>query len=385
LVGPTRVRPALFVAAAVAIAAIVPVDALRSVLATAASALLEATPFLLAGRLLANAAGARSETAAYLGCGCGAGPAARSLPAAAATWLLFGPALACARLAAAIGIARLLRERADEGTVCAHRGGFLEDLSAMVAPALACGVAMQLLPLLDLARANSVAAAVAGAALGFASAPCALGSVALAGAMHARAPLAAASFLCVAGLIDARTVLRRGTTAHGEDALGYLVAVLALGIVALRGGAALVHPYAAWFLGASAIAGAVLFVHHRRERNGAVRLAPALMLAGALVTAPPPVYRATETTLAGAFPGERVTFLGVLARDRSHDALVRYAILCCRADATPVVLRLATRAHFAAGAWLRAEGTMIANGSELLFAPAVLERTAPPLDPFVYR
>ena len=37
------------------------------------------------------------------------------------------------------------------------------------------------------------------------------------------------------------------------------------------------------------------------------------------------MYHATETTLAGAFAGERVTVLGTLARDASHDALVRYA------------------------------------------------------------
>jgi hypothetical protein len=255
----------------------------------------------------------------------------------------------------------------------------------MLAPSLLAGVTMQALPLLDLARTSSVETAIAGAALGFASAPCALGSVALAGALHARAPLAAVTFLCVAGLIDARTLLPRRTQSQNEDALGYLLAAPALGIVALRGGAALVHPHVAWFLGASAVVVAFLFARHRRERNAAGRLAPALMLAGALVTAPPPLYRATETTLAGAFAGERVTFLGVLVRDRSHDALVRYAIVCCRADAAPVVLRLAVRAPFQPGVWLRAGGTMIASESQLLFAPTRLERTAPPLDPFVYR
>ena len=109
------------------------------------------------------------------------------------------------------------------------------------------------------------------------------------------------------------------------------------------------------------------------------------MLAGVLAAAPPPVYRATETTLGGAFPGERVTFLGALVRDASHDALVRYAIVCCRADATPVVLRLASRAPFAPGTWLHADGAIVARDRALLFAPAFLERVAPPLDPFVYR
>jgi uncharacterized membrane protein YcgQ (UPF0703/DUF1980 family) len=97
------------------------------------------------------------------------------------------------------------------------------------------------------------------------------------------------------------------------------------------------------------------------------------------------VYRATETTLSGAFPGERVTFAGTLARDASHDALVRFAITCCRADATPVVLRLASRAAFVPGTWLLGEGAIVARGNALLFAPVHLHHVAAPNDPFIYR
>jgi uncharacterized membrane protein YcgQ (UPF0703/DUF1980 family) len=109
------------------------------------------------------------------------------------------------------------------------------------------------------------------------------------------------------------------------------------------------------------------------------------MLAGALVAAPPPIYRATETTLAGGFPGERVTFLGVLARDASHEALVRYAITCCRADAAPVALRLASPVSYPAGTWLRTDGTLVADGDSLAYEATHVERATPPLDPFVYR
>jgi len=382
--GRDDVRPALFAAAAIAVAAILPIDALRCVLATAASALLEATPFLLAGRLLVRLAGARPAAIAYLGCGCGPGPAARSLPAAAATCLLFGPAIAAARLTAGILIARMLPARACE-SACAHRDGFLDDLAAMTLPALLAGVAAQLLPLIDFTHANALVTGIAGALFGFAAAPCGLGGVAIAGALHAHAPFAAASFLCVAGLIDARTLLSRPHRAHGDDAFAHLLCACALGSVALRSGAELVRPTIADLLGLCACAALVLAVRHRGERNAAARLAPALMLAGALVAAPPPPYRATETTLAGAFPGERVAFLGVLARESSHDALVRYAIVCCRADATPVVLRLASRLPYAAGSWLRADGTIAAKGSQLVFVPELVERAAPPLDPFVYR
>jgi hypothetical protein len=377
-------RIALFVAAAVAIAAIAPTEA-RSVLAAAASVLLEATPFLLAGRLLTWLFGSRLQLIAYLGCGCGSGPSARSLPAAAATWLLFGPAIAIARLAAAIAIARVLRTRAAELQACAHRESFLDDLGAMIGPALLAGVAMQVLPLADFAHANPIVIALGGAVFGIAAAPCALGGVALAGALHAQAPFAGASFLCVAGLLDARALLPRSHRVRGDDAFAYLLIAAGLGFVALRTGDSLVHPVIAMLLGACAIVSVALFVAHRRDRNAAARVAPAIVLAGVLAAAPPPVYHATETTLAGAFPGERVTFLGTLTRDGSHDALVRYAIVCCRADATPIALRLASRAAFTPGTWIHAEGTIDANGSTLVFAPDRLERTAPPLDPFVYR
>jgi len=377
------VRLALFVAAAVAIAAIAPTEA-RGVLASAASVLLETTPFLLAARLLVRFGGSHSHVAAFLGCGCGTGPSARSLPAAAATWLLFGPAIACARVAAAIAIARLLRANHSDPAACSGHDGFLDDLAAMTVPALLAGAAMQLLPLANVAHANPAAVAFAGAALGFA-APCALGGVALAGALHAQAPLAAAAFLCVAGLIDARTLASRNRRTGGDDAFAYLLTAAGLGVVAARGGSALVHPVIAALLGICAAACAALFITHRGERNPAARIAPAVVLAGVLVAAPPPVYRATETTLAGAFPGERVTFLGTLARDGSHDALVRYAIVCCRADATPVVLRLAARAPYPPGTWLNGDGAIVARDGALLFAPERLERAAPPLDPFVYR
>ena len=62
------------------------------------------------------------------------------------------------------------------------------------------------------------------------------------------------------------------------------------------------------------------------------------MLAGVMVAAPPPAYTMTETTLTDLFPGERLDFTGRLARNGDSAALVRYAITCCRADATPVAV-----------------------------------------------
>ena len=80
--------------------------------AASASALFEATPFLFAGVLLARLLRRSRTLVEYLGCGCGRGPSARSLPAAAATWLVFGPFVAVARYAGGICSSRGL-DRAD--------------------------------------------------------------------------------------------------------------------------------------------------------------------------------------------------------------------------------------------------------------------------------
>ncbi|MGB8519230.1 MAG: hypothetical protein WCD38_03625, partial [Candidatus Tumulicola sp.] len=112
---------------------------------------------------------------------------------------------------------------------------------------------------------------------------------------------------------------------------------------------------------------------------------PALMLAGALVAVPPPAYIATETTLAGAFPGERVTFTGTLVRQSHAAALVRYAITCCRADAAPVVVRLSKTPAFGAGTWLRADGNVAIVAGEPQLVARRIDRIAPPADPFTYR
>jgi len=366
-------------------AAVVPLDAARAGLASAASVLAEAAPFVLAGNVLARFARARPWAIAYVGCGCGQGPAARSIPAAIATWVLFGPAIATARVAAASLIALVVqRERAGEA--CAHRGDpLLGDLGAMVVPALLAGVASQATAYVDLARVPAAASIAAGLALGFAASPCALGGVAVAAALHARAPLCAAAFLCVAGLVDARTIFAARARAHSGDAFAALLAAAALGCIAMRGGASLVHPLLALPLGACALASLASAVRRRGERNAALRVAPAILLAGTIVAAPVPHYHATETTLAGAFPGERIDFLGTLARDRTHDALVRYAIVCCRADASPVVLRLAARAAYPPGTWLRARGTIEMTNAGGVLVTQLIERAATPADPFVYR
>jgi hypothetical protein len=385
-----RVRVTLFVAAFAGAAMLASPDVLRSALATSASALFEATPFLLAGIALSRIA--RGPALAYLGCGCGAGPSARSLPAAAAAWLVFGPAIAVARFIAAVVVARLVVRFARRrfATHCnrpTHDAPQpLHELAAVLPAALIAGATNQLVPIVDVRAMPPLAHVFGGALLGFAMAPCALGVVAVAGALHARAPLAAASFLCIAGIADLRAFAgARSPGAGDHDALAYALLAIALGIVAWRHGDALVHPAIATALAACCVATILLAVRHRREQNAHARLAPAFMLIGALVAAPPPTYHATETTLRDLFPGERLTFTGRLTRDANAAALVRYAITCCRADATPVVVRLAHAPALPSGTWLRVDGAIETRAGDSRLVAQHVERVVPPTDPFIYR
>ncbi|MHB8146357.1 MAG: TIGR03943 family putative permease subunit, partial [Vulcanimicrobiaceae bacterium] len=115
------------------------------------------------------------------------------------------------------------------------------------------------------------------------------------------------------------------------------------------------------------------------------RIVPAIVLAAGVFAAPAPQYRATETTMAQLFPGERLAFTGTLVRHGDTDALVRYAITCCRADAQPVAVRLSQPLRYAAGSWIRAEGYIARHGDQLVFKPNSSQQIATPNDPFVYR
>ena len=289
-------------------------ETLRSALAAAASALFEATPFLFAGVLLSRVLRRRVRIIEHLGCGCGPGPSARSLPATAAAWLVFGPVIAIARYVAAMLVAAMLRRRAEHPPLGDETPHLLDELAAVLPAAVLAGAVMQVCAGFDPARLTTAGNALLGAALGFTAAPCGLGAVALAGALRVRAPIAALAFLCVAGIVDVRALRRVSHSGCGHDALAYALLAIALGIVAWRRGDALVHPAFAAALACCACAALVCAAAYRRCRGAAARTAPALMLLGALAGAPPPQYHATETTLTDLFPGERVTFTGALAR-----------------------------------------------------------------------
>jgi hypothetical protein len=197
--------------------------------------------------------------------------------------------------------------------------------------------------------------------------------------------VAAAAFLCVAGIVDVRALVARSHPDAGHDAFAYALLAIGLAVVAARRGDALVHPALTVPLALCAAAMLGYAILHRRERSAPARFAPAVMLAGALLGAAPPQYRATETTLADLFAGERLTFTGALARDGGSSAVVRYAITCCRADAAPVAVRLDRPPAFPAGTWLRVEGSVENVDGEFRLVATRIERIAPPSDPFIYR
>lgn len=379
-------RILLYGAATLACATIASPDVIRSGLAASASAFFEATPFLFAGVLLARLVPRRAGIVDDLGCGCGRGPSARSLPAAAAAWLVFGPVVAIARYLAALLADRILHLRLRRHERDGHRSlNVLAELEALLPAAALAGAAMQLLGAFDSARLSTIGNVLFGAALGFTAAPCGLGAIALAGALRVRAPVAAAAFLCVAGIVDVRAFRRTPHPDAKHDAFAYALLAVALGIVAWRHGDALVNPAFAGPLSACACAALLCAVAHRRSRCAGARMAPVLMLVGALVGAPPPQYHATETTLSDLFAGERVTFTGALARDGRTSAVVRYAITCCRADAAPVAVRLDRAPPYPAGTWLRIDGRIESVEGDLRLVPQHVVAIAPPSDPFIYR
>jgi len=133
-----------------------------------------------------------------------------------------------------------------------------------------------------------------------------------------------------------------------------------------------------------AITCGVLAYRYRSEQNPRLRIAPAIMLAGAVLAAPPPEYHATETSLESAFFGERIDFTGVVTHTGGATTLVRYAITCCRADATPIVIRLERNVPALHG-WMHARGVLVQTANGLRLRADSMNAIAPPADAFVYR
>lgn len=372
--------------AAVALAAASPPSAVAA-LVSAAAVILETLPFLAVSVALQRGIGARPAFIAYAGCGCTDGPSARSLPAAALTWIAFGPIVALARLVTAIAIGCGLQRKRSQphrhGTPSASLAGELERI---VPSALCAGIAAQIAGGIDLGRHSVAAQAALGALWGFVSSPCAMGNVAIAAALHVRAPAASTAFLCVSGIVDFNVAVRRpACEGRDGDALSYAMLAAALALVAYKHGASLVHPAFVPSLVLCAVVALAFAVKNRACPARAPALAPAIVLLGMLLAQQPPLYRATETTLAQAFAGEHLSFFGKVTRNGKAVALVRYAITCCRADAAPEVVRLANVRNLTDGTWARAEGVIVDSPGGLALLAQRVTPAAPPPDPFLYR
>jgi hypothetical protein len=366
-------RPAIYVAAVVALAAVFP-QALRSIAASAASVLIEAAPFVLGSAALARLLPMGRRVAAYLGCGCDGGPSARSAPAALLTALAFGPAVALARVVAALAVARLFPRHVHADAEP------LGDIVRLVPSALLAGTVSTFAPALDLAHRGIACQLGAGAVLGFVVSPCALGGVALAMALRSQSGLASNAVLCVAGIADLNVWLPRPCSERG-DRFAYLGIAAACAIVAVEHGAMLVHPRWSIALAAASVLAAA-FAMRARHVYTLARIVAASLVLTTVIGAPAPAVTLTETTLAGAFPGARIDFTGAVMRAHGATSLVRYAITCCRADARPIVLRI-DAAHVAA-TWVRARGIVALHDESLILEPERITPIAPPSDPFVY-
>jgi hypothetical protein len=375
------VRPAIYVAAIIALAACAPQTA-RMLLACAASIILESLPYLAASTLLGPLAGRHARAlAAYAGCGCGIGPSARSLPAAIATAALFGAPAALARLAAATLVAR-----ARPGKAHAAHPSLLDELRRLAPAALLGALAMLVAPALGLTHRPAVLAFGLGVILGAVASPCALGGVALAAALRASAPWAAYGVLCSAGTFDLYAWRRAHAHPALRDPLAYAAIAAACALVAARHGGALVHPHLALPLAATAVLCTWSAWCARASGQRACRPLVAALLLAIVVGAPVPAYLATETTLADGFAGERIAFTGVAVHERARSALVRYAITCCRADAAPIAIALDRNLANVSGRWMHANGTLqTTRDGTLQLHVQQLTPITPPSDPFVYR
>ena len=374
-------RVAIYVAVLVACIAAAP-ELTRAALACAAAVLFETLPYAAAAAMLAPILGRFAPgVVGYAGCGCGAGPGARSIPATVACAAVFGPYVAFTRWIAAIAVSFAGRGRAHAGH---GRAPVLDDLAQLAPAALFSGVLTIATPALDIARWEPAFQILSGVVIGFAASPCALGGIAVASVLRAQSPLAAASMLCVAGIVDLRVWWKPHHIQLQRDRATYALLATACAVVAYEHGAMLVHPRMIVPLWACAVFCAYLALRSPNGAAASFRLAGALLLMVSLTGSPPPAASATEGAIDTLYPGENISFTGRYLADDNRPRLVRYAITCCRADARPVAIQLSQRARANSGDWLCVHGVVTRRGDALVVDAGGITVVAPPADPFVY-
>jgi hypothetical protein len=393
------------VPAAVVACAAIPAPILQQALAATAGTLFEAAPFVLAVTLVRGSLA--RWAAALLGCGCGpgAGYAALSLPATALCWTVFGPVPALARFAAAAllqlfaGRSRAaVRPAGSAG--CTHAGESaertdpLEQLGFVGAGAFAIALATSafaneraaagLRALSHLSLITAVAESAAGLIAG-AIAPCATSAVALAAMLRLPAPLAALGILASAGLVPRFRRPPRAVRALYDARAALVLLGVACALLALRGGSGFVHPRLVPLLWLVLPAVVVAFVAHPTTNARFAALAPCAMLIALVLGSPVPAVPLGSGTIEDLYPGKTLAFTGVASSAAGATTLLRYAITCCRADATAIVLPTNLRLTLPRDTWLTVSGT-VANGPGGTYLRATRwQRVAPPADPYVYR
>ncbi len=390
---PVAGRLLRFVLAAGALA--LPPPVLHGALASAAGTAFEAAPFVLAGLYL-RGSGAR-RLAALGSCGCGAIPGALGLPALALCWLSFGPVLAGLRLAAAGAGLFIFRNVRAPGDPEPDALAELERVTlAAFISALACEALRAMGESAGLGPFGAALAFAAGACAG-ALGPCASAAVATAAGLRASSAPAAAGLLATAGILP---LLPRGSRAQPFGAarpaarcaprrsgrLAYVTLALACGALAANGPGGFVHPRLLPAIALAALACLALALRGgKRASTSATLLLPLALLAAPLAGSPVPRRSVAAGNLADAFAGASLDFSGSAQTRDGRTLLVRYAITCCRADASPIALALDRSLGVRDGTWIEAGGTVVRDGSALALHAARWRVAPQPADPFVYR
>ena len=347
-------------AAVLAVCACLPPTVLANVVEAAASTLFEAAPLLIgaeiAGRLIRRPR-ALTWLAALMGCGCGPLPGALTAPAAAFCALTFGPVAALGRGLGAFTLMRLRGEcRADRvASPCV-----LDQLGTVAL--LACLGALFLAFIrtqtfgLRLEGAPSPLLFTVGMILGLLT-PCTPAALALATGLRTTAAPLAFGVLCSAGLLPTLAFHSHNETMKRVDGrFIYILIGLSCLILTAQGGAGLVHPKLAPLLACGVLFSFVAACGACPRVSRKALFAALLMLAGPILNVPPTTYDPGETTLENIYPGQEVRFSGEISGHETTTTLVRYAVTCCRADASPLALRLDRRLAEHNGLWVEAEG-----------------------------
>jgi hypothetical protein len=383
-----RLALRLWPPAALAACAALPPPLLHGALAATAGTLFEATPFVLAATLPRS--GRLRALGSLVSCGCGSLPGALSLPAVALCWFAFGPLPALLRLGAGLVAALVERRRPHAGAAQADP---LAELLGVGCAAFAGSVAAELLRA-TAGSWNPLASAVAGGLLG-ATLPCTAGAVALAAGMHGADPSLAWGILVTAGVLrlprpwpPPAASTRPGSRPDAVSRparFAYASLGAACLALALRDGAGFLNPRLVPFAAAGAVLSALCVL--RNVACGARRatFVPAVLAVALALGSPQPRYEAGMTALADAFPGERLRFAGFVRQAGRRTDLVRFAISCCRADASPVGLPALERVPVRDGTWIEAAGTVVRTERGLALRIARWQRIRRPPDPFLYR